>query len=59
MDSILLLVGLVMASNSSTDHGGGERPLRTANEKGPFGVAKSEEAALAGRPPGLQIPHSP
>ena len=28
-------------------------------EKGPFGVAKSEEAALAGRPPGLQIPHSP
>jgi hypothetical protein len=46
-------------SNSSTDHGGGKRPLRTANEKGPFGVAKSEEAALAGRPPGLQIPHSP
>jgi hypothetical protein len=25
MASILLLVGLVMASNSSTDHGGGKR----------------------------------
>jgi hypothetical protein len=47
------------AGCSSTDHGGGERLLRTANEKGPFGVAKSEEAAPAWTASGTPNPPFP